>query len=778
VLGGGGVANAADFVVTNNDPSGDGSLRDAIEDANASAGPDRVLFQSGLSGQVNLGGTPLSVTGAVEIQGPGSDVITVSAGGLSRVMEVSAAAPAGLVEISDLTLSGGATTDDTGAGIDLANGDLELNRVVMSDSTAVGLSASGGAINSDVTGAEVTVSSSSLQDNSAIRGGGIHTYGADLTVTDTTVSGNEATSGFGRGGGISVQGGSATIENSTLSGNELTDPDDPTLGAGLYLGAGVAATVRNSTIADNEGNAAASQGGGIFVTTNGTTLDLNSAIVGDNTAFSGPDVVRSGGTVNATANLIEGSPVGTINGVDTGNITGQDPGLDALAPNGGLTPTHELQPASPAIDQGFGAVNRDQRGGARPVDDAGIANSAVPGANGADMGAFELQDDGDQTVTNLNDAGTGSLHSAVIAANEFTSPTEILFQNGLQGTIPLRNGQLLVQSDMEILGPGPDKVTLDAQDRHRHFLVEQGDVEIGGLKLSNGRSVGSSGGSISHVPGAGDLTVRDSELIGNDAALSSDGGAISSNGGQSIAIESSTLSGNTAGRGGAMYLGTPSTIYRSTVSGNQATGGEGGGIYAVAPLEVLDTTVADNDATGNGGGISLVLLGNGVLENTLLADNTTAASNPDLDGPFDAAFTLIEAPGSATVNETVPGSNVTGQDPQLQGLALNDGTTRTRALAPGSPAVDKGMSVNPDQRGTPRPFDFPSIADSTAAGANGADIGAFELLPSPETDPTPPGGTAPTNPVKPKKPKKCKKKPKKGKAAAAKKRCKKRKKRK
>jgi Ca2+-binding RTX toxin-like protein len=107
-----------------------------------------------------------------------------------------------------------------------------------------------------------------------------------------------------------------------------------------------------------------------------------------------------------------------------------------------------------------------------------------------------------------------------------------------------------------------------------------------------------------------------------------------------------------------------------------------------------------------------------------------------------ASFSLIEDPGTG-VTETVPGSNITGVDPQLGPLADNGGVydTETQELAQTSPAVDQGSVtgfVEIDQRLEDRPFDFSSIPNSTAVGADGSDIGAFELqssdLPPPPTD--------------------------------------------
>ena len=47
-------AYAATFTVTNLNDSGPGSLRQAILDANAAAGDDTIVFQSGLSGTITL----------------------------------------------------------------------------------------------------------------------------------------------------------------------------------------------------------------------------------------------------------------------------------------------------------------------------------------------------------------------------------------------------------------------------------------------------------------------------------------------------------------------------------------------------------------------------------------------------------------------------------------------------------------------------------------------------------------------------------------------------
>ena len=123
------------------------------------------------------------------------------------------------------------------------------------------------------------------------------------------------------------------------------------------------------------------------------------------------------------------------------------------------------------------------------------------------------------------------------------------------------------------------------------------------------------------------------------------------------------------------------------------------------------------------------------------------------------------------MNETVPGSDILGQDPQLGALAANGGPTQTMKPAATSPVVDQGSAfgLGTDQRGLARPFDAPTIPNS---GGDASDIGAVELQAS-EVPPVPPAAAAPVQAKK----KKCKKKKHKRSAESAKKKCKKKKKR-
>jgi Ca2+-binding RTX toxin-like protein len=226
------------------------------------------------------------------------------------------------------------------------------------------------------------------------------------------------------------------------------------------------------------------------------------------------------------------------------------------------------------------------------------------------------------------------------------------------------------------------------------------------------------------------------------------------------------------GGGGGVYTESSVTLENSTIEGNMAQA-QGGAVYADAysryndasgakQLRVVSTTISGNTA-GSGGGIYWTgyqafanpALPHPVLENSIVANNRAdqAPNGDDLAGSstvgdppppapppskdatpgdvtFDAAFSLIRDPSGVTVNETVPGSNITGQDPLLGALTNNGGPTETMALLPGSPAIDHGRTPageTTDQRGQKRPFDLVDIGNSAAPGADGADMGAFEV---------------------------------------------------
>ena len=335
-----------------------------------------------------------------------------------------------------------------------------------------------------------------------------------------------------------------------------------------------------------------------------------------------------------------------------------------------------------------------------------------------------------------------SLRGAVNAADSGGDAIDnITFQSGLSGQITLTNGQIPILTEIYFLGPGANTLRISGYSSDRIFNIDEGTagtpVGIYDLSLMYGHATTGSGNG----GDGGAIYNRDAQLKVVRSILSKNtsdhyGGAVFERGdfnnGYSDYFVDSTITSNTAAAaGGGLYSAQSlGTIENSTVSGNHSTGGVGGGgVASFTDTIVNDSTIANNTAL-RGGGVFVYTDGRyDDLANTLVADNTATVYGPDIFGSFNAQFSLVENPSAVTnFNSVVAGSNITGVDPQLNGLTENGGPTPTQLPAVTSPAIDQGKRAGPgrDQRGLPRPFDVPTIPNS-AAGGDGSDIGAVEL---------------------------------------------------
>lgn len=193
------------------------------------------------------------------------------------------------------------------------------------------------------------------------------------------------------------------------------------------------------------------------------------------------------------------------------------------------------------------------------------------------------------TVTNLNDSGPGSLRQAIADA---ASGDTITFAAGLTGTITLTSGQLTIDRDLTIQGPGANALTVSGNNAGRVFQVNAGTVSISGLTIANGHVTGGAGGAIGN---SGTLTLSNSTLSGNQA---DHGGGIRNNAG--LTMTNSTLSSNTASYGGGIlnhWNDGLITLGNTIVAGNTARSGAldvSGGVTSRGHNLV-------GDGTGSGG---------------------------------------------------------------------------------------------------------------------------------------------------------------------------------
>jgi CSLREA domain-containing protein len=226
-----------------------------------------------------------------------------------------------------------------------------------------------------------TVRNVQIANNSAELGGGLLVQGGEVTVTGSAFYLNQ-------GNGVTIMDGDLSIQNSTISGNQFVGN-----GAGLAAGGGTTQLV-NVTLTENgirPDGFVDSDGGGIAVT--GGYVTVRNTIVAGNHDLT-PDIVVpdvsiiSGTLLSEGYNLIGvGNPqFDEAEGDQVGSMEAPlQAGLSPLADHGGLTPTHDLLPQSPAVDAGdpLNCPPVDQRGYPRPVD-GNLDSLAV-----CDVGAVE-----------------------------------------------------------------------------------------------------------------------------------------------------------------------------------------------------------------------------------------------------------------------------------------------------------------------------------------------------------------------------------------------------
>ena len=435
------------------------TLREAVNLANANSGADTISFDTVtfLTPQTITLSSQLSLTDPVTITGNGASLITISGNNTVRIFNIDkSSSTANAFSLNNLTLANGYSGASAHGGAILNNDEsLTINGCILEDNSAV---LSGGAIRLQTATATLNMSSSTVRNNKVSSGTGSDTgdgggisvrASSTVIVTNSTISGNSANDD---GGGIYFfSGGSLTMTGSTVSGNNAKNAD----GGGIY-GFSTTMTLTNSTIAQNSAvrgggiaefssskstisfttiaaNTATTSGGGLFNSSSSYTL--NNSIVGNNVVTGSPDI---SGSATATNSLISNTTGATISG--SGNIPNQDPQLEALANNGGLTQTMALKAASPAINKaGSTTISLDQRGAGFPR-----TVESIP-----DIGALEFSV---STVTvSLEQAG-GQADPATTSPIQFTVVFNAPVTNFATGDVNL--GGTANPTNVSIVGSG------------------------------------------------------------------------------------------------------------------------------------------------------------------------------------------------------------------------------------------------------------------------------------------------------------------------------------
>ena len=529
---------------------------------------------------------------------------------------------------------------------------------------------------------DLTIVDCAIIDNFGYRGGGIASFG-ELSVIASTISGNST---LYKGGGIYAT--SLTMTSSVVANNSADS------GGGIY-GLTSPSSISDSTI---EGNSASHNGGGIYSgsysSLSQTSLTITDTVVDNNSAQQGGGIYsRFGCAVNLIGCTIHENTAESTRWTGAGVYAG-----------GQLTATRCEFTGNMANGDGGGIY-----GHLVQVSDSTISgNSAGAGGGGIYAGQAELS--GCDISNNSADSGGGGVFCVSFYPSTINTCT---IENNSGGS----------------WGGGGLCVT--------------GVVSVDACLIANNSSSFGGGGIFNE----GTLTLTNTTITGN---TSTDGAGILSYG-ESDA-KNCLISGNiSSGHGGGAFVaGGATTFANSTVTGNVA-GEAGGGIYvghdflaigSPGDLSIAECSIVGNRAIRLGGGI-FVSSGGVALANTILALNKGFWGGDDLTGligsTFDvhycfistnAASGLAASPVTPDANGNLIGGSTGFIDPRLGPLSNNGGSIMTRALLPGSPAIDAGdpsaaagMNGVPANDGRGPPF--------TRVFGGRIDMGAVEFRPNP-----------------------------------------------
>lgn len=294
-------------------------------------------------------------------------------------------------------------------------------------------------------------------------------------------------------------------------------------------------------------------------------------------------------------------------------------------------------------------------------------------------------------VTNVADSGPGSLRQSILDANAAAGPHTISF--GVTGTIALASPLPIITQALTISGPGVDQLTISGDGTFGIFEV-QNALAIDHVTVRGGYGVNVAFGGA--FQSGGSLTI-DHCVVRDNLNQSGGGGAIAVIGGTAT-VTDSLFTGNT----GVLLLHSGSaTLINTTFSDNP-----GYAVYyfpdaGATAVTLQNTTMAEGNGIlfdGRFGAMSLTI-GNTILAATNINATFVGAQAPTITSlggnVIDDGTLALAGPG-----------DLLNANPRLAPLANYGGTTSTRALLPGSPAIDHGnVTGTPatDQRGIARP---------------------------------------------------------------------------
>ena len=587
-------------------------------------------------------------------------------------------------------------------------------------------------------GADYTLSSTLLADNSAAKGGAVYAKDSKVQLDRSVVARNSAKSG----GGLYNDRSDITFKTALLQDNDALGTDDGDGGGAVYNDGGLTLVTDRTVIQKNKASGKNGSGGGVL---NGTDGRLNIS----NTEISFNDATKDGGGISDKSgdgggltlldsdiarNRALGKPADPN---DTSDIDrgGRGGGI-IVEPNGRVSIKRTAIAFNSARDSGGGLYSKEAQ---VEIDESDIEGNEAAGKDDRSGGGGLYNDGGSLTLTNRTriksnrasgELGKGGGLRSVLNAVTLLEDVDLVENEGTKSGGGIEDGS----------GPG-GSLTLRRVNLSDNKIARFGDGDGGGLSVRD----------------SSDVLIEDSDLFRNKAQR--DGGAIYSKDSKVTLRRTNIADNETVGfspvdGGGGIYSDKGllevlnSAVYRNAVKGASSAGGgiynadgslmlkqstvgdnysafDFGGIANDGDADVISSTIAKNRSVNRGGGIGL-----GVRDNELRVRSSLIAKNiadsgfgQDVDrntgtyrsGGYNLVGTDDGFVFTGGIDDQV-GQGLTPIDPRIDELSVRTGRrTPTYKLLCGSPARDKGD-----------PNDLEQDQDGTDVVNGRRDIGAYE----------------------------------------------------
>ena len=378
-----------------------------------------------------------------------------------------------------------------------------------------------------------------------------------------------------------------------------------------------------------------------------------------------------------------------------------------------------------------------------------LVAAAIPAGAQRNSTVFVVNSTADTHDSNPGDivcadnSGNCTLRAAIEEANTtgWNGGDSIIFAVQQPAVIELSLGELSITGNVRIVGPGARRLTVQRSSApetpfFRIFHIGRfnsfpGIATLRGMTIRKGRIEGQLYGGAILVERQSTLNLADVSIQDNFAPY---GGGIGVYSGR-VFINRCLFTRNTGNHnGGAIYIAdftsASATITNSTITLNSAS--SSGAIHGGGTLLLVNNTISHNMASMYCSSICSYPEGSVTALNNIIS-NDTSPTAPSISGAFISLGKNIvtDARGSSGFANGMTGDQVTENnefDPWLGSLMDNGGQVDTRALLPGSSAINAAddcvlsgtcglqqIRFSWDQR----------VAHSRRSGEK-VDIGAFE----------------------------------------------------